>query len=202
MIAIAILDQQLRTTRTAFDQEHTPDGAHSDVTAERLTLQGARVGEWTALPYDAVRYAVDGGTSWTVSETDQVYLRMFRTGQQVTVQFYLQETVIVGAPTRLMIRLPELHAVPVRNAAGNPATQMGGMCEWTNVTAGTSGIATCAVVAEAFAGAIPSTTLYLRKFGGAAAAYEAFAATAEFWIQGFVTCVVEVDNAPHPFFGA
>jgi hypothetical protein len=193
------------------ETEHNEDGTHGDITADSVQLQGAAVGEVVDLAHDTARYHVSGGTSWTVSAasggtpSDQVYLRFSRIGQVVFLQFYIQTSEIVGTPDFLIINIPELHAIPTRHSLGNPAVQIGGVCEWNDVQNGVDGIAEVSVLAENFAGAIPTTSIYLQRYGDDsldAVRFRPFDASNDFWIYGSVTFFVERDNVATPFFGS
>ena len=187
------------------EQEHNEDGSHGAITADSVTVQGAAMGEVVDLAHDQARYEVNGGTSWTVASEDQVYLRFSRIAQTVFLQFFIQTSVVVGDPDFLIINLPELHAIPTRHSLGNPASQVAGICEWNDVTAGTTGIAEVAVIAENFSGPHPTTAIYLQRYGDNALDeinFVPFPATTELWIYGSVTFFVERDNSPHTFFGS
>ncbi len=185
-------------------QEHNTDGSHANITAETLSLQGAGVGEVVDLAYDSARYIQSGGTSWTVSSGDQVYLRSSRIGQLIFIQFYVQTTVIVGTPSYLIIRLPEMHAIPNRNALPSPAGQFVGMCEWFDYPGSLAGIGQVEVIADSFSNAIPFTSIQLRRYGNDATdvvGWATWPASTDFWIHGSGTFFAQPNNRGLTFFG-
>jgi hypothetical protein len=183
------------------EQQHNADGTHGAVTADSVQLQGALAGEVIDLPFDAARYDRIGGTSWTVSSGDQIYLRYTRIGQLVFLNFNISTSVIVGTPDTLVIRIPELHAIPtVPVGSSTPVVQGSGLCEWNDVEHGTDGSAQAIAIASDFGGVNPSTYLYLERLD--ATGFVPFVASTDFGILGSLTFFVERDNMPHTFFGS
>jgi hypothetical protein len=195
-----------------FDQQHNDDGSHRDVVADSVSLQGARAGEITSLAYDVARYSTSGGGTWTVASADQAYLRYSRLGQIVFLQFYLQQTEIsVDTPDYLVINVPELHALPTRQASGFPASQVGGTCEYSDIANSRAGLGTVAALAENFSGSVPTTSIYLARFsetddGAIVDTYlpvqRQWPISSDFWIFGSLWFMCEPDNIPTPFFGS
>lgn len=133
--------------RVLFDQEHNPDGTHGDVVADTITLQGASMGVFTDLPYDAARFETDlgAGSIWTVDATDVDHLRFTRLGELCFVQFHILDSQItIGTASSLLIKLPELQAHPLRDSSGF-SFQIGGSLEWEDADGTGVGVvaATC-----------------------------------------------------------
>lgn len=200
------LEQLTARVRGILRSEHNDDGTHGDVTVTSLTVQNAAVGAITALPYDSARYFAEGSSVWTVQEADQLYFRASRIGQLVFVQFNLQETAITTDTSgSLYIRMPEFHAIPARNSGGSPSYQVGGVLEWQDNQAGTSGMGQVSALAQDFSNAVPSTLLQLDRARDATSASSMFSAwpiTNNLWIAGSCWFVVEPNNDAVPYFGS
>lgn len=178
----------LTTSLTAYlDAQHNQDGTHGDVTADTLELQGAQVGVWFDLPYSAARFQASvGGSVWTVTAANQVYLKAMRIGQLAHVMFQLNASTITVGATGLLLWLPEFTCLPVGQQAAASTPYVGGIATWANVPAGTNGLSavTAYALPPASANGKSRTVLAIDQFGPVNATFANFPVTADLNIIG------------------
>jgi len=193
------LDQLLPKLRQYLYSEHDADGAHTDVTADSVSLQGAKAGEVIDLPYDAARYYTNSSSVWTVSSANQIVLRYTRIGQLVVLNFVLDGTIIAtDTPSDgLHIRLPELHAIPARSTSGTLYASGIGTAYYNNITQVVTGICGVQAFARDYAGVVPSTDL---EIFGMTVAFASLPVTMH--VEGTVSFFVEPNNVATPYYGS
>lgn len=200
------LDQLTAAYNALLQAEHHGDGSHAAMTADSLTLQTARVGEYDNEVFDAIRFFGEGSAVWTVTSSNVLYFRVSRIGQLAFIQFNLQGTTIATDTSgSLFIRVPELHAIPSRDSAGSPGYHTAGILNWSDNQNGTNGIGLVSAQAQSFSGAVPSTLLQLDKCRDGTSASSMFGdwpISNNLWISGSGWFMVEPNNVATPYFGS
>jgi len=185
------------TTLSAFDNltsslqgvwaaEHNLDGSHGAVTAESIDLRGAQVGGWVDLPYSATRFQTQGIGVWTVTATNQAYLKAMRIGEAVWVMFQIEGSTITIDTSSLLIWLPEFTGFQVGRPASPSTPYVGGIANWIDRAGFTSGLTSVTAYAQppAVANGKSRTVLSIDKFGPVNATFGQFPITANFDLVG------------------
>lgn len=181
--------------------EHNEDGTHGDIVPSSVTLQGAPLGTYVDIRYDADLFFGVGSADWTVSSDDIVYFRAMRFGQLVFIQFRFDSTVLAtDTSSDLYIRLYDYHMKALVTSTGSNVEQFGGMCRWYDRQAGTTGQGEISVIAQDAGALIPASTLLELFCVDTDGTFKDWAISNDLDITGFCWFITEPDNVAVPFW--
>lgn len=193
------LDKAGKTINASWATEHTTDGAHGDVTATSVSVQGATMGEWIDLPFAPTRFSGDGDAVWTVAPENVNYLKAMRIGQLVCVMFRVENTILsVDTSDALYIKLPEFNAIPTAGTQAPLQVWFGGTHEWTDTDNSTRGMGTANAEAQPY-DPTPLTLIALNRLGPATGTFSNWAVSADLSIGGILWFPVNASNLPLPY---
>lgn len=91
-----------------YHTQHNANDTHGTITATGSISErnrGVAMGAWTAIPFAATIYTATG-TTWTVTNAQQVTLKYTLIGTTLLVAFYISVSTVGGATANLFITLP------------------------------------------------------------------------------------------------
>lgn len=182
-------------------KEHKEDGTHGDITPSSVTLQGASIGTYEDIRYDADLFFTNGSADWEVGANEVTYFRAMRIGQLVFIQFRLDGTSIsVDTADDLYIRLYDYHVKALVTSTGSNVEQFGGMCRWYDRQAGTTGQGEVSAIAQDAGAGLPASTVIQLYCVDTDNTFKVWAISNNLDITGFCWFITEPDNVAVPFW--
>lgn len=116
------INQLITNIRAGYGKQHNADDTHGTITASGSIaerLRSVAMGAWTAVAFAAAMYTATG-TTWTVTNTQQVTLKYMLIGTTLFVTFYINTSTVGGSTPNLFLTLP-LNAAAAVTAYGTCA---------------------------------------------------------------------------------
>lgn len=115
-----VLDGMISIISAGYHTQHTTDDTHATITATGSVSERKRtvaMGAWTAISFLASNFTATG-TTWTVTQAEQITLKYMLIGTTLFVTFYINASTVGGATANLFMTLSGLNAGSTVTAYG------------------------------------------------------------------------------------